>query len=128
VKLRKSQFILGVIITTMSISSCSSNSEGVEPQPAKTVYVPVPQPGLQSNSQNNFESDLQEIKDANCRLAQDLLMQSLDLEDQARNLERQAYSLGSESDLYFKMKTQARDMQDQALNLMIRSGQLRQNC
>jgi hypothetical protein len=55
-------------------------------------------------------------------------MQSLDLEDQARNLERQAYSLGSDSDLYYKMKTQARDMQEQALNLMIKSSQLRQNC
>ena len=110
------------------LTGCSSNSDGIEPQPTKTVYVPVPQPGLQSNIQEDFESDLQEIKDANCRLAQDLLMQSLDLDDQARNLERQAYSLGSDSDLYFKMKTQARNMQEQAMNLMIKSGQLRQNC
>ena len=120
--------LIGIVTIVLLLTGCTSNSDGIEPQPTKTVYVPVPQPGFQSNTQDNFESDLQEIKDANCRLAQDLLMQSLDLEDQARNLERQAYSLGSESDLYFRMKTQARDMQDQALNLMVRSGQLRQNC
>jgi hypothetical protein len=120
--------LIGIVTIVLLLTGCTSNSDGIEPQPTKTVYVPVPQPGFQSNTQDNFESDLQEIKDANCRLAQDLLMQSLDLEDQARNLERQAYSLGSDSDLYFRLKTQARDMQDQALNLMIRSGQLRQNC
>jgi hypothetical protein len=120
--------LIGIVTIVLLLTGCTSNSDGIEPQPTKTVYVPVPQPGFQSNTQDNFESDLREIKDANCRLAQDLLMQSLDLEDQARNLERQAYSLGSESDLYFRMKTQARDMQDQALNLMVRSGQLRQNC
>jgi hypothetical protein len=120
--------LIGIVTIVLLLAGCTSNSDGIEPQPTKTVYVPVPQPGFQSNTQDNFESDLREIKDANCRLAQDLLMQSLDLEDQARNLERQAYSLGSESDLYFRMKTQARDMQDQALNLMVRSGQLRQNC
>ena len=123
----KSKFI-GIVTIVLLLTGCSSNSDGIEPQPTKTVYVPVPQPGLQSNIQEDFESDLQEIKDANCRLAQDLLMQSLDLDDQARNLERQAYSLGSDSDLYFKMKTQARNMQEQAMNLMIKSGQLRQNC
>jgi hypothetical protein len=112
----------------MLLAGCSSNSDGIEPQPTKTVYVPAPQPGFQSNTQDDFESDLQEIKAANCRLAQDLLMQSLDLEDQARNLERQAYSLESNSDIYFKMKSQARAMQEQALNLMIKSSQLRQNC
>jgi hypothetical protein len=123
--------ILRLVITFMFVlitSGCGSGSSESIPQPTKTVYVPVPQSGVQSNIQENFESDLQGIKEANCRLAQDLLMQSLDLDDQARDLERQASALGSSSDLYFKMRDQARNLEEQATNLLIKSSQLRQNC
>jgi hypothetical protein len=112
----------------ISLTGCTSNNGGEAPNPTKTVYVPVPDTGYQSGIQEDFESDLQGIRDANCRLAQDLLMQSLDIENQARDLEREAFSLGSNSDLYFNMRDQARNLKDQALNLMIKSNELRQNC
>jgi hypothetical protein len=112
----------------VSLTGCGSTNGGEAPNPTKTVYVPVPDTGYQSGIQEDFESDLQGIRDANCRLAQDLLMQSLDIDRQARDLESQAYSFGSNSDLYFEMRDQARNMKDQALNLMIQSGQLSQNC
>lgn len=112
----------------ISLTGCGSTNGGEAPNPTKTVYVPVPDTGYQSGIQEDFESDLQGIRDANCRLAQDLLMQSLDIENQARDLEREAFSLGSNSDLYFNMRDQARNLKDQALNLMIKSNELRQNC
>ena len=112
----------------ISLTGCTSTNGGEEPSPTKTVYVPVPDSGYQSGIQEDFESDLQGIKDENCRLAQDLLWQSIDLESQARDLDRQSFSLRSDSDLYFKMKDQVNAIQNQALNLRIKSNQLRQNC
>jgi hypothetical protein len=120
--------VIILVFLLISLTGCGSTNGGEAPNPTKTVYVPVPDTGYQSGIQEDFESDLQGIRDANCRLAQDLLMQSLDIENQARDLEREAFSLGSNSDLYFNMRDQARNLKDQALNLMIKSNELRQNC
>jgi hypothetical protein len=113
---------------TILCTSCASNSTDSIPQPTKTVYVPSPESQNNLDYHDELNADLDTIKQENCRLGQDLVWQSLDLENQARELERQATDLGSDSDLYFKLKNQARDMQDQAIQLMFKSMKLRDNC
>ena len=123
----KSKFIRIVTIVLL-LSGCSSNSDGIEPQPTKTVYVPVPESGVNSGFQDELNSNLDDIRQSNCRLADDLMFQSLDLSRQARNLESQAYSMPSGSDLSYQLQDQARKLNQQSLNLLIQSDQLRQNC
>ena len=121
--------VLGALIAlSVSLTGCSSNSDGIEPQPTKTVYVPVPESEYNSGIQNDLNSNLDGIKQSNCRLADDLMFQSLNLSRQARDLESQAYSMERGSDLSYQLQDQARDLKQQALNLMIQSDQLRQNC
>jgi hypothetical protein len=110
------------------VSGCSSNSNGIEPQPTKTVYVPVPESGINSGFEDELNSNLEEIRQANCRLADNLMFQSLDLSRQARDLERQAYTMESGSDLSYQLQDQARKLNQQSLNLFIQSDQLRKNC
>lgn len=110
------------------LAGCSSNSGGIEPQPTKTVYVPVPEPGFNSGFQDELNSNLDDIRQSNCRLADDLMFQSLDLSRQARDLESQAYSMPSGSDLSYQLQDQARKLKQQSISLLIQSDQLRQNC
>jgi hypothetical protein len=56
------------------------------------------------------------------------MFQSLDLSRQARDLESQAYSMPSGSDLSYQLQDQARKIKQQSFNLLIQSDQLRQNC
>ena len=119
---------LVILCITFVLTGCTSSSNDTEPQPTKTVYVPVPESGYNSGIQNDLNSNLDEIKQSNCRLADDLLFQSLNLSRQARDLESQAYSMERGSDLSYQLQDQARDLNQQALNLMIQSDQLRQNC
>ena len=115
-------FILAFLL--ISLTGCTSTNGGEEPSPTKTVYVPVPDSGIS----NNYDSNLDEIKQSNCRLADELTFQSLDLSREARNLESQALSMGINSDSYFQLMDQARSLQQQSINLLIQSDQLRQNC
>jgi hypothetical protein len=123
----KSKFI-GIVTIVLLLTGCSSNSDGIEPQPTKTVYVPVPEPGINSGFQDELNSNLDDIRQSNCRLADDLMFQSLDLSRQARDLESQAYSMPSGSDLAYQLQDQARKIKQQSFNLLIQSDQLRQNC
>ena len=123
----RSKFVLIVTIVLL-VTGCSSNSDGIEPQPTKTVYVPVPESGINSGFQDELNSNLDDIKQSNCRLADDLMFQSLDLSRQARDLESQAYSMPSGSDLAYQLQDQARKIKQQSFNLLIQSDQLRQNC
>jgi hypothetical protein len=120
---------LGVIIAlSMSLAGCTSNSGGNEPQPTKTVYVPVPESGTNYGNQEDLNSNLDEIRRSNCRLADDLMFQSLNLERQARDLENQAFSMESGSNLAYQLQDQARKLKQQSLDLWFPSDQLRQNC
>ena len=110
------------------LAGCSTNSDGTEPQPTKTVYVPVPESGINSGFQDEVNSNLDEIRRSNCRLADDLMFQSLNLSRQARDLESQAFSMPGGSDLSYQLQDQARKLNQQSLNLLIQSDQLRQNC
>lgn len=123
----KSKFI-GIVTIVLLLAGCTSNSDGIEPQPTKTVYVPVPESGINSGFQDELNSNLDDIKQSNCRLADDLMFQSLDLSRQARDLESQAYSMPSGSDLSYQLQDQARKIKQQSFNLLIQSDQLRQNC
>jgi hypothetical protein len=123
----KSRFT-GVLTIVLLLAGCSSNSDGIEPQPTKTVYVPVPEPGKNSGFQDELNSNLDDIRQSNCRLADELMFQSLDLSRQARDLESQAYSMQSGSDLSYQLQDQARKLKQQSFNLLIQSDQLRQNC
>ena len=123
----KSKFI-GIVTIVLLLTGCTSNSDGIEPQPTKTVYVPVPESGINSGFQDELNSNLDDIKQSNCRLADDLMFQSLDLSRQARDLESQAYSMPSGSDLSYQLQDQARKIKQQSFNLLIQSDQLRQNC
>jgi hypothetical protein len=116
--------IVVLIFFTLSITGCSSGASENIPQPTKTVYVPVPESGTNSG----FQDDLDDIKQTNCRLADDLMFQSLDLSRQARDLESQRYSMPSGSDLSYQLQDQARKLRQQSLNLAFQSDQLRQNC
>ena len=119
----KSKFI-GIATLVLLLTGCSSNSEGIEPQPTKTVYVPAPESGINPD----FQDDLDDIRQTNCRLADDLMFQSLDLSRQARDLESQSYSMPSGSDIAYQLQDQARKLRQQSLNLAFQSDQLRQNC
>lgn len=123
----KSKFI-GIVIIVLLLSGCSSNSDGVEPQPTKTVYVPVPESGIDLGFQDELNSNLDDIRQSNCRLADELMFQSLDLSRQAQDLESQSYSMQSGSDFSYQLQDQARNLKRQSLNLLIQSDQLRQNC
>ena len=121
--------VLGALVAlTISLTGCTSTSDGVEPQPTKTVYVPVPESGTSFGNQEDLNSNLDDIRRSNCRLADELMFQSLNLSRQARDLESQAYSMELGSDLAYQLQDQARDLKQQALNLLIQSDQLRQNC
>jgi len=121
--------VLGVmIVLSIALTGCSANSGGNEPQPTKTVYVPVPESGSNYGTQEDLNSNLDEIRRSNCRLADDLMFQSLDLSRQARDLENQAFSMEPGSDLAYRLQDQARNLKQQSLNLLIQSDQLRQNC
>jgi hypothetical protein len=120
--------VVGIMTIVLLVSGCSSNSNGIEPQPTKTVYVPVPESGINSGFEDELNSNLEEIRQANCRLADNLMFQSLDLSRQARDLERQAYTMESGSDLSYQLQDQARKLNQQSLNLFIQSDQLRKNC
>ena len=123
----KSKFI-GIATIVLLLAGCSSNSDGIEPQPTKTVYVPVPESGMNSGFQDELNSNLDDIRQSNCRLADDLMFQSLDLSRQARDLESQAFSMPSGSDLSYQLQDQARKLRQQSFNLAFQSDQLRQNC
>ena len=110
------------------LTGCSSEDTGSTPQPTKTVYVPVPQSGNNSGLQEELESNLDEIKQSSCRLSQDLLMQSISLGNQARDLESQAFSLDSRSDAYFTLNQQASQLRNQSIDLLVKSGELSSNC
>jgi hypothetical protein len=120
--------VVGIMTIVLLVSGCSSNSNDIEPQPTKTVYVPVPESGINSGFEDELNSNLEEIRQANCRLADNLMFQSLDLSRQARDLERQAYTMESGSDLSYQLQDQARKLNQQSLNLFIQSDQLRKNC
>jgi hypothetical protein len=120
--------VVGIMTIVLLVSGCSSNSNGIEPQPTKTVYVPVPESGINSGFEDELNSNLEEIRQANCRLADNLMFQSLDLSRQARDLERQAYTMESGSDLSYQLQDQARKLNQQSLNLFIQSDQLRKSC
>lgn len=115
-------------LVSIFISGCSSNSSESVPQPTETVYVPVPESGINSKFEDELNSNLEEIRQTNCRLADELMFQSLDLSRQARELERQAYAMESGSDLSYQLKDQARKLNQQSLNLLIQSDQLSKNC
>lgn len=114
----------GVLTIALLLAGCSSNLDGSEPQPTKTVYVPVPESGINPG----FQDDLDDIKQTNCRLADDLMFQSLDLSRQARDLDSQSYSMPSGSELSYQLQDQARKLRQQSLNLAFQSDQLRQSC
>jgi hypothetical protein len=120
--------LFGIVTIVLLLSGCTSNSDGIEPQPTKTVYVPVPQPGLQSNSQENIESDLADIRDSNCRLANDLYLQHIDLDREASSLENQARTFEYGSEAYRRLIEQASNLKDQSINLLFKSARLRENC
>lgn len=109
-------------------ASCTPNSTDSIPQPTKTVYVPVPQSGSQSNIQEDYESDLEEIRLANCRLATDLFLQHIDLDREASSLENQANGFDYSSDSYRRLKEQANNLKNQSINLLFQSARLRENC
>jgi hypothetical protein len=44
------------LISVLLLAGCSSNSDGSEPQPTKTVYVPVPESGINSGFQDELNS------------------------------------------------------------------------
>ena len=110
------------------LTGCSSEDTGSTPQPTKTVYVPVPQSGNNSGLQGELESNLDEIEQSNCRLSQDLLIQSINLGNQARDLESQAFSADSLSDEYFTLSQQASQMRNQSIDLLMKSNELSKYC
>jgi hypothetical protein len=120
--------LLVLLLPLFLLTGCSSENTENIPQPTKTVYVPVPQSGNNSGLQEELESSLDEIRQSNCRLSQDLLMQSINLGNQARDLESQAFSLDSLSDAYFKLNQQASQMRNQSIDLLVKSGELSSNC
>ena len=120
--------IIGIVTIVSLLAGCSSNSNGIEPQPTKTIYVPMPQPGGQSNIQEDYESDLEEIKETNCRLATDLFLQHIDLDREASSLENQANALEYDSDSYRRLREQASNLKNQSINLLFQSTRLRENC
>jgi PBP1b-binding outer membrane lipoprotein LpoB len=120
--------LIFLLLLPLFINGCSSDTLDSVPEPTKTIYVPAPQPGLDLDFQDELNSNLEEIKQTNCRLATDLLFQSQEIEQQAFDLERQSGSLDRSTDLYSRTRNQAQQLREQALNLLVKSSQLRQYC
>lgn len=124
--MKKEMIVLLFLVS--SISGCSTGTSENIPEPTKTVYVPAPESGINSGFQDELDSNLENIRKSNCRLADDLMIQSLDLSRQARDLESQAVAMESGSDISNQLKEQARKINQQSINLWIQSDQLRRNC
>ena len=122
---------LGVmIVLSISLTGCSLTSNSNDPQPTETVYVPAPESGTNYENQENLNSELDEIRKSNCKLADELRSLSTDLWLQSIDLREQANSFGSELSSFDKMdlEIKANDLLWKSIDLEKQSDQLRKNC
>lgn len=115
----------GILISLFAflISRESDGNSGTEnqvpsPTPTKTVLVPVQ--GNNNSWNDDTQNQLDELRAQNCRLSQDLLLQSLDLSRQADDLD-----WASEG---FDNFDRIQELRNQSLNLLLKSQELANDC
>jgi hypothetical protein len=111
-----SLFIL--LLLNQSPNSSNTEIQNPTPTPTETVFVPT-----QSNTYNwndDTQNQLDEIRAQNCRLSQDLMIQSIDLSRQANELE-----WNSEG---YNNFDQVQSLRNQSIDLLIKSQELANDC
>jgi hypothetical protein len=122
--------VLGaIIVLSISLTGCSLTASSNDPQPPETVYVPAPESGTNYENQEDLNSELDEIRKSNCKLADELMSLSLDLQWQSFDL-RDKTSFGSELSTSDKadLERKANDLTWKSLDLRRQSDQLRKDC
>ena len=105
------------------ISNKSTSTDVVEnqnPYPAPTETVFVPTQGNNYNYGNDSQNQLDELRAQNCRLSQDLLLQSMDLSRQAEELDWASDG--------FDNFDQIQNLRTQSMNLLVKSQELANDC
>lgn len=115
----------GIILSifVLLISNISTNTEDAEnqnPNPAPTKTVLVPTQGNNYNFGDDTQSQLDELRAQNCRLSQDLLLQSMDLSRQAEELDWASDG--------FDNFDQIQNLRTQSMNLLVKSQELADDC
>jgi hypothetical protein len=111
-----SLFIL--LLLNQSPNSSNTEIQNPTPTPTETVFVPT-----QSNTYNwndDTQNQLDELRAQNCRLSQDLMIQSIDLSRQANELE-----WNSEG---YNNFDQVQSLRNQSIDLLIKSQELANDC
>ena len=110
-------FLLLVIVLTGNNGKSDSGLENVNPSPTETVVVTVPgNNSLLDESQNQLD----EIRENNCRISQDLMFQSIDLNRQADDLDWNSDG--------FDNFDQIQELRRQSIDLLIKSQELSNDC
>lgn len=119
-----------MIVLSISLTGCSLTSNSNDPQPTETIYVPAPESGTNYENQEDLNSELDEIRKSNCKLADELRSLSTDLWLQSNDLRDQSFSIGSELTTFDKMdlERKANDLLWKSHDLQEQSDQLRENC
>jgi hypothetical protein len=116
---------IGIVLSlfVLLISNKSTSTDVVEnqnPYPAPTETVFVPTQGNNYNFGNDTQNQLDELRAQNCRLSQDLLLQSMDLSRQAEELDWASDG--------FDNFDQIQNLRTQSMNLLVKSQELANDC
>ena len=116
---------IGIVLSlfVLLISNKSTSTDVVEnqnPYPAPTETVFVPTQGNNYNFGNDTQNQLDEMRAQNCRLSQDLLLQSMDLSRQAEELDWASDG--------FDNFDQIQNLRTQSMNLLVKSQELSDDC
>ncbi len=110
--------ILVLLLFKQDSNPSSSETENPSPAPTETIYVPTQ--GNNWSLDNDSESQLQELREQNCRLSQDLMLQSLDLSRQANDLDWASDGIDNSN--------QVQSLRNQSIDLLIKSQELANDC
>lgn len=110
--------LFAVLIPRESDGNSGTESQVPIPTPTKTVLVPIQ--GNNNSWNDDTQNQLDELRAQNCRLSQDLLLQSLDLSRQADDLD-----WASEG---FDNFDRIQELRNQSLNLLLKSQELANDC
>lgn len=110
--------IFALLLFKQGSNPPSSATENPSPAPTETIYVPTQ--GNNWRSSDDSESQLRELREQNCRLSQDLMLQSLDLSRQANDLEWASDGIDNFD--------QIQSLRNQSIDLLIKSQELANDC
>lgn len=110
--------LVAILLFNQNTSARDTTTQNPSPTPTETVFVPTQ--GINYNWNNDSQNQLNEIRAQNCRLSQDLMMQSLDLSRQASELEWESDGLSNFD--------QIQNLRNQSVSLLVKSQELGNDC